>query len=84
MEGAVSGSVEILLAQYGLVGIVIMVLLFVCWRFFKMYEAAHEKLNALQETRVAEVKESVRALEANSDAMNRLAETVRDRLRPVV
>lgn len=83
MEKAVDGTVELLIAQYGLPGIAILVLGFVAWRFFKLYCSAQEKLNALQETRVAEVKEGVRALEANTDAMNRLTEFVRDRLRPV-
>lgn len=83
MEHAVTGATDLLLAQYGLAGIVILALAFVAWRFFKLYEAAQKQVVALQETRVAEAKESVKALEGNTDALNRLAETVRDRLRPV-
>lgn len=83
MEGAVTGSAEYLISTYGLPGIVIIALSIVIWRLAKRDETRQTKLEALQEKRVEEAKESTSALNANTDAMDRLAELIRDRLRPM-
>lgn len=83
MEGAVTGGVEYLIQTYGLAGLVIIALCVVVWRLGKRDETRQTKLEALQEKRVEEAKESTNALNANTDAMDRLAELIRDRLRPL-
>lgn len=83
MEGAVASSVDHLISVYGLAGIVIIGLCIVVWRLAKRDETRQTKLEALQEKRVEEAKESTNALNANTDAMDRLAELIRDRMRPL-
>lgn len=73
MDKAISGSIDALL-QLGIAGVVILALGFVCWRMFAKYDAAQEK-------RIAEGRESVKALETNTDALNRLTDRLNDIIR---
>lgn len=78
-----STAAEHLLKTYGLPGIIIIGLCWVIYRLSKRDETRQAKLDQIQETRVEEAKESTKALESNTDALNRLAELIRDRLRPM-
>lgn len=59
-----------LLSSYGLPGIALLAL---GWAYVKK----DNKVNELQELRVAEAKESIRALEATTQALDALTETLR-------
>lgn len=74
MEQGLTGSVNQLL-QLGLPGIIILALAWVSWKLFKRYDEA-------QERRIAEGRESVEALNANSAALEALATLIKDR-RPI-
>ena len=71
MDKLFTGSIDQLLGQ-GLPGIVIAVLAFVAWRFFKLYAETQEK-------RVTETRESVKAMEENTGALEALTTLIRDR-----
>ena len=58
------------LGEYGLAGIVIMVLGVVTWRLFKLY-------NEVQEKRFAEARESTKALENNTAALEGMGDVIR-------
>lgn len=83
MDKILGSSGEQLL-QLGLPGIVIVFLALALWRVFRLYVAAVTKCNEVQEHRVKEVAEfataTVKAMEAQSDAVERLRELIRDRM----
>lgn len=74
MEKALTGSVDGLL-NLGVAGIAVIGLAFVVWRLWKAYDAVQEK-------RIAEARESVKALESNTSALEGLTEIVKARLYP--
>lgn len=71
MEHGLTGSIDGLL-QLGLPGIIIIGLAFVCWRLFKLY-------TDIQEKRIVEAREGVKAIEQNTAALEHLAEVIRTR-----
>jgi dihydrodipicolinate synthase/N-acetylneuraminate lyase len=71
MEKGVTGSIDGLL-QLGLPGIVIIALGFVCWRLHKLYTEVQEK-------RIAEGREAVKAMEQTTAALENLSEVIRSR-----
>lgn len=83
MEEASIGVLEYLVKTYGLAGIVIAAQGLVIWRQMKRNETLQTKFDTMMELRVDEAKESTKALEGNTEGMNRLAEFIKDRLRPM-
>lgn len=74
MEAGLTGSVEQLL-QLGLPGIIILALAWVSWKLFQRFDQVQEK-------RIAEGREVVEALNANTASLDALVELIKDR-RPI-
>lgn len=71
MDQIVQGAGAALLSL-GLPGIIILALGYACYRLFGLYIEVQEK-------RVAEGRETVKAVEENTSALDRLTDLVRDR-----
>lgn len=67
-----SAIIDKLIDGYGLAGIVIAVLSLAVWKLFGHYKAS-------QEGRIKDGREMVAAMERNTQAMNSLAEVIKDR-----
>lgn len=65
-------AVADIVREHGLIGIVIIALGYGWWRLAHLYHEA-------QTNRIEDGKDAVRALEANTNALNQLIETVRNR-----
>lgn len=68
MEAVVKGFLE----QGGVLGLIIVALGYVCWNLWKKYDE-------IQEKRISESRESIKAIEQNTNTLDTLAELLRDR-----
>lgn len=73
MEGLAAPLAELL--KLGFPGVVIIGLALAVWRLFKLYNEVNEK-------RIAEAREGIKAIEANTTALDALTSAIRDR-RPI-
>lgn len=73
MEQAIDGASKQLLAL-GLPGIMILALLWVCYRLFNLYVEAQNK-------RLDDAVSTTKVLGANTDALQRLTDLIRDKLK---
>lgn len=71
MDDVLKGAGTSLLAL-GLPGILIMILLYACYRLFNLY-------TEIQEKRIDEARESVKTIEANTSALQTFTAILRDR-----
>lgn len=67
------------IAKLGFAGMIIMVLGLVVKKLWSDLTAKDARIEALQEKRLAEAREGFKALEANTTALERIAEVVRER-----
>jgi hypothetical protein len=71
MEGVAAKASDQLLAL-GLPGVLILALLWICWRLFNLYVDGQEK-------RIDEGKQTAAALTSNTNALERLTDVIKER-----
>lgn len=79
MEGAILGVIKAAINEWGVKIIVEVLLLAAIWYLYKELKALSVKHEALQNARIAEVRELVQVIEANADALERLSDIIRAR-----
>lgn len=72
---------EALVTQFGLLGIVVVILCLAIVFMFKRYDDMFKLYISIQDKRVDEVRASVTALERAADALEGLSTLIRDRRR---